>query len=85
MNKELLIKEGKELKEVAENSAKIKKMMDKAINDNGIISSRETADQMICAALTAETEVQELINYLNAEEADRKKAIMYFVGGYTGK
>lgn len=85
MNKELLIKEGKELKEVAENSAKIKKMMDKAINDNGIISSRKTADQMICAALTAETEVQELINYLNAEEADRKKAIMYFAGGYTGK
>lgn len=85
MNKELLIKEGKELKEVAENSAKVKKMMDKAINDNGIISSRETADQMICAALTAETEVQELINYLNAEEADRKKAIMYFFCGYTGK
>lgn len=85
MNKELLIKEGKELKEVAENSAKIKKMMDKAINDNGIISSRETADQMICAALIAETEVQELINYLNAEEADRNKAIMYFTCGYTGK
>ena len=85
MNKELLIKEGKKLKEVAENSAKIKKMMDMAINDNGIISSRETADQMICAALTAETEVQELINYLNAEEADRKKAIMYFVSGYIGK
>ena len=30
MNKELLIKEGKELKEAAENSAKIKKIMDKA-------------------------------------------------------
>lgn len=85
MNKELLIKEGRELKEVAENSAKIKKMMEKAINDNGIISSRETSDQMICAALTAETEVQELINHLNAEEADRKKAIMYFLCGYTGK
>ena len=85
MNKELLIKEGKELKEVAKNNAKIKKMMDKAINGNGIVSSRETADQMICAALTAETEVQELINYLNAEETDRKNAIMYFVGGYTGK
>ena len=85
MNKELLIKEGKKLKEVAENSAKIKKMMDMAINNNGIISSRETADQMICAALTAEAEAQELINYLNAEEADRKKAIMYFVSGYTGK
>ena len=85
MNKELLIKEGKELKEASENSAKIKKMMDKAINGNGIISSRETADQMICAALMAETEAQELINYLNAEEADRKKAIMYFACGYTGK
>ena len=85
MNKELLIKEGRELKEVSENSAKIKKMMDKAINGNGIISSRETADQMICAELMAETEAQELINYLNAEEADRKKAIMYFFCGYTGK
>ena len=58
-------------------------MMNYAINNNGIASSRETVDQMIRAALIAETEVQELINHLNAEEEDRNKAIMFFLAGYN--
>ena len=83
MNKELLIKEGKELKEAAESSAKIKKMMDKAINATTQIGSRDIVDQMIKAALMAETDVQELINHLNADESERQKAMMYFQIGYT--
>lgn len=83
MNKELLIKEGKELKEAAKKNQNIKKMMDKAINATTQIGSRDIVDQMIKAALMAETDVQELINHLNADESERQKAMMYFQIGYT--
>ena len=51
MNKEEMIRIGKELKQAATIQQQIKKRMDKCINTNGIVSSRDTVDGIIQCCL----------------------------------
>lgn len=85
MDKEEMMRIGKELKQVVIREKKIKRMMDECINTNGIISSRDTVDGIIQCCLLGEVECQELIDVLNADDEIRKHAINYFLFGYTAK
>lgn len=85
MQKEEMIRIGKELKQVAIRELQVKKRMDKCINTNGIISSRDTVDGIIQCCLLGNVECQGLINVLNSDDEVRNQAVNYFLAGYTGE
>lgn len=85
MQKEEMIRIGKELKQVAIRELQVKKRMDKCINTNGIISSRDTVDGIIQCCLLGNIECQGLINVLNSDDEVRNQAVNYFLAGYTGE
>ena len=85
MDKEKLIVAGKELKDISHKEYKVKKDMDIIINELGNVSYRETADRLIQECLVSGIDIQELIDVLNGPDEDRKKAVQYFVMGYTSK
>lgn len=85
MNKEEMIRIGKDLKQVSIRKQQIKKRMDKCINTNGIVSSRDTVDGIIQCCLLINIECQELIGVLNSDDTIRKQAVNYLLAGYTGE
>ena len=56
MNKEEMIRIGKELKQTASREHQIKKKMTECINANGIVSSRDTVDEIIQCCLLGNVE-----------------------------
>ena len=85
MNKEEMIRIEKDLKQVSIREHQIKKRMDKCINTNGIVPSRDTVDGMIQCCLLGDVECQGLINVLNSDDEVRNQAVNYFLAGYTGE
>lgn len=85
MQKEEMIRIGKELKQVAIRELQVKKRMDKCINTNGIISSRDTVDGIIQCCLLGNVECQGLINVLNSDDDVRNQAVNYLLAAYTGE
>ena len=85
MQKEEMIRIGKELKQVAIRELQVKKRMDKCINTNGIISSRDTVDGIIQCCLLGNVECQGLINVLNSDDEVRNQAVNYLLAAYTGE
>lgn len=85
MNKEEMIRIGKDLKQVSIRERQIKKRMDKCINTNGIVSSRDTVDGIIQCCLLGNVECQELINILNSDDGIRNQAVNYLLAGYAGE
>lgn len=84
MNKEEMIRIGKDLKQVSIREHQIKKRMDKCINANGIVPSRDTVDGIIQCCLLGDVECQELIDTLNSDNMIRKQAVNYLLAAYTG-
>ena len=84
MNKEEMIRIGKDLKQVSIREHQIKKRMDKCINANGIVPSRDTVDEIIQCCLLGDVKCQELINVLNSDDEIRNQAVNYLLAGYTG-
>lgn len=85
MNKEEMIRIGKELKKVSIQKQQIKKRMDKCINTNGIVYRRDTVDGIIQCCLLGNVECQELIDVLNSDDDTRNQAVNYLLAGYTGE
>lgn len=85
MNKEEMIRIGKDLKQVSIREHQIKKRMDKCINTNGINPSRDTVDGIIQCCLLGDVKCQELINVLNSDDEIRNQAVNYLLAGYTGE
>lgn len=85
MQKEEMIRIGKELKQVAIRELQVKKRMDKCINTNGIISSRDTVDGIIQCCLLGNVECQGLINVLNSDDEVRNQAVNYLLAAYAGE
>lgn len=85
MKKEEMTRIGKELKHAATIQQQIKKRMDKCINTNGIVSSRDTVDGIIQCCLLGDVECQELIDTLNSDDTIRKQAVNYLLAAYTGE
>lgn len=85
MNKEEMIRIGKELKKVSIQKQQIKKGMDKCINTNGIVHRRDTVDGIIQCCLLGNVECQELIDVLNSDDNTRNQAVNYLLAGYTGE
>lgn len=83
MNKDEMTRIGKELKQVAIRELQIKRRMDKYINANGLVSSRDTVDGIVQCCLLGNVECQELIDVLNADDDTRNWAVNYLLGGYT--
>ena len=84
MNKEEMIRIGKELKQVASQEHQTKKRMTECFNTNGIVSSRDTVDEIVQCCLLGNVECQELIDTLNSDDAIRKQAVNYLLAAYTG-
>lgn len=85
MNKEEMIRIGKDLKQVSIRKQQIKKRMDKCINTNGIVSSRDTVDGIIQCCLLGDVKCQELIDVLNSDDEIRNWAVNYLLASYTGE
>lgn len=85
MKKEEMTRIGKELKQAATIQQQIKKRMDKCINTNGIVSSRDTVDGIIQCCLLVNIECQELISVLNSDDEIRNQAVNYLLAAYTGE
>lgn len=85
MNKEEMIRIGKDLKQASIRERQIKKRMDKCINTNGIVPSRDTVDGMIQCCLLENIECQELIDVLNSDDKIRSQAVNYILAAYTGE
>jgi len=85
MNKEEMIRIGKDLKQVSIQKQQIKKRMNKCINTNGIVSSRDTVDGIIQCCLLGDVKCQELIDVLNSDNEIRNWAVNYLLAGYTGE
>ena len=83
MDKEEMIRIGKDLKQASIRERQIKKRMDKCINTNGIVPSRDTVDGIIQCCLLGDVECQELIDTLNSDDTIRKQAVNYLLAGYA--
>ena len=84
MKKEEMTRIGKELKQAAPIQQQVKKRMDKHVNTNGVVSSRDTVDGIIQCCLLGNIECQKLIDILNSDDSTRKQAINYLLAAYIG-
>ena len=84
MNKEEMIRIGKELEQVASKEYQIKKRITECFNTNGVVSSHDTVDGIIQCCLLGNVECQELIDTLNSDDTIRKQAVNYLLAAYTG-
>lgn len=74
---------GLKIKKSAKADRKIKKQMDKIIYENGLVSSRESLDNLIKICLACEIDCQEAIDVLNGAVDERESAIKNILLGYV--